>query len=93
MREADWQATVEATLKLQGWRLYHTRDSRGSVGGFPDIIAIRGSRLLAIELKNETRKATSQQVEWLEAFAGVESVESYLWRPDDWPDVQRLSLK
>lgn len=40
MSEADLLATVERMCKLLGFRYYHTRYSRGSVPGFPDLVII-----------------------------------------------------
>ena len=35
MKEADFQATVIELAELQGWRVYHTHDSRRSQPGLP----------------------------------------------------------
>ena len=80
--EKELQADVIGLLKLAGWIVYHTFDSRRSAPGFPDLIAIRGKRLLALELKTSTGKATEDQYAWLRAFAGVERVEAYIVRPE-----------
>ncbi len=91
--ERAFQAQVIALAKLTGWRIYHTYDSRRSEPGFPDLILIRGSVLLAIELKSETGKPTAEQLAWLGSFAGVQRVESSLWRPSDWDTIQATLAK
>ena len=93
MAEAVLYEAVRAHLKAFGWRWYHTRDSRGSNAGFPDIVATRGNGfgpLLFIELKREKGKETSEQIAWREALtgAGGEShtpygAKAFVWRPSD----------
>jgi len=66
-----------------GWLAYHTHDSRHSAAGFPDIIAIRDGRLLAIETKSSSGVVSSDQRAWLVAFAGVPGAAAYVIRPAD----------
>jgi VRR-NUC domain len=85
--EQHLQAAVEAELKLRGWRYYHSHDSRRSVAGFPDLVCVRGRRVLVAELKTANGRVRSEQREWLDAFA-LAGVESHLWRlPGDWAKV------
>lgn len=72
--EAAFQVRVVGLLQLHGYRVYHTHDSRRSEPGFPDLLAIRGGRLLAIELKVGRRQVTAEQREWLRLFDGVREV-------------------
>lgn len=96
VREKDWQATVEDLAALFGWELrYHTRDSRGSVAGFPDLVLIRGSELLIAELKTDAARSrvTPAQQAWLDGFAAC-GVEVHVWRPRDFDVVrERLSRR
>lgn len=69
---------------LLGWRIYHTRDSRGSYSGFPDLTMVRGPRLVFAELKSDRGIVSSEQAEWLAALRRVEVVEVAVWRPEDW---------
>ncbi len=80
------QECVEALLQYNGWLCYHTRDSRGSREGFPDIAAAhRGrQRLLFAELKAEGADPTPHQSHWLATLAATERAEVYLWRPLHW---------
>src|SRR5689334_11224759 len=48
--EKLFQATVEKTLRDRGWLVYHTRDSRKSEAGFPDVIALRAGYMIVAEL-------------------------------------------
>lgn len=81
--ERAYMAELVDVLGRFGWRSYHTFDSRHSVAGFPDIVAIKGSRLLAIEVKSDTGKVSAEQREWLVAFANVEGVDAFVIRPAD----------
>lgn len=71
MTEAQWQEIVEQLAGLGGWMHYHTRDSRGSVAGFPDLVLIRSPELLFVELKRQGKDPTAEQDRWLTALEGV----------------------
>ena len=95
MSERDFSSSVEATLRLLGWRWCHFRAARTAQGwrtplsgdaGFPDIVAVRGSRLLFCELKSERGAVRSEQRDWLEALEAA-GQEAYLWRPRDWDAI------
>lgn len=83
MSEATFQQQVEAVAKRLGWRCYHTKFSQGSSAGFPDLVMVRGLRLVFAELKrqSETRgKVTAKQQAWLDDLeavaAGIDAVRS-----------------
>ena len=83
--EAAWQAAILQLARLHGWLAYHTHDARKSEEGFPDIIAVRGDRCLAIELKVGKRGVTDAQHTWLNALEDVPGISSHIWRlPGDW---------
>ena len=99
--ENGFQQAVIDYARLMDWSLYHTYDSRRSDDGFPDLVMVRNSDLIIAEVKSETgrlklkgrttksgRKMLSQ-LEWLEAFAQCPCVEVYLWRPRDWPFIEK----
>jgi len=84
------------------WLCYHTYDSRRSEAGFPDLVLVRGSRLLFVECKSERGWVRPEQRRWLEALGaiggpqfgfdergvvvGPRLPEVYVWRPADWRD-------
>lgn len=80
------QQVIELS-SLSGWLCYHTHDSRRSQAGFPDLVMIRGERLIFAELKSEKGKTSSQQDEWLSALKGSRQGEVYVWRPSDWDEL------
>lgn len=86
--ERAFQRVVEQLLTLHGWRYYHTHDSRRSIPGFPDIVALRGHRLLALELKTRRGRATADQLAWLVAFAEIPFAWSGIVRTSD--DISEL---
>lgn len=97
----EWVVDV---ADLFGWRTYHTHDSRHSQRGFPDLVMVRGRRVIFAELKSANGTLTPEQKGWLEALLyvssgdaitgsnpkGVAEVEVYLWRPSDQAEVERV---
>jgi hypothetical protein len=93
--EASFQKQVLALAKLKGWRDYHTHDSRRSAAGFPDLVLVRGERLIFAELKRDGGKPRPEQMEWLTALGGVGGivcghVQTFVWRPADWNRIVEL---
>jgi hypothetical protein len=86
--ERDFQGEVLAAAKLLGWRTFHVLDSRGSAAGFPDVVAVRGARLIMAELKREKGTVTADQQAWLDALERVQTLDTHLWRPSDWSAVE-----
>jgi len=85
--EKDWQRNVLRVAALYQWNLtYHTFDSRRSAPGFPDLILLKGSRMLAVELKREDGRLSPEQRAWL---VGLEAagIEVDVWRPSDLTEV------
>lgn len=88
--ERDWQAKVQIMLTAYGWLWYHAPDNRpGANGrvqaikaGFPDLVAVRGARILYIELKKEIGKTTPEQDVWHWKLREA-GAEVYVWRPSD----------
>lgn len=76
--------TVRACAMVYGWTVYHTYDSRRSEPGFPDLVMVRGGRLIFAELKSDVGKLTSPQKHWISALSLVaDTPEVYVWRPVD----------
>jgi len=87
--ERDFQAAVLDLARLRGWRSFHVRESQGSAHGWPDLILLRRGRMIAAELKSMKGRPTPWQLVWLEDLGQVAGVESHLWRPSDWDDIEQ----
>jgi hypothetical protein len=93
--EAEFSTQVEGLLSLCGWRWHHSRPARTKDGwvtpisgdaGLPDIIAVRGTELIWIELKSETGRVSPDQKLWIEALRAA-GQRVYVWRPSDWDEI------
>lgn len=88
LTEKQFMQQVIDLLKLRNWFYYHTHDSRRSVPGFPDIIALKGARMLVIELKSEKGQLTWAQKRWFAAFlVACPKAKVRIWRPSDWDEI------
>lgn len=93
LSERQLQDLILNLARHLGWRSYHTFDSRRSQPGFPDLVLVRGSRVLWRELKAQTGRLSSEQHGWLHDLerAGQDAA---VWRPADWfTDVIRNDLE
>lgn len=92
--ETDFQQAVIDLAKLRNWHVVHYRPAvagpqsrryltalQGHKGA-PDLILARDGRVLLVELKTQTGRATPEQRAWL-AAAGEHG---RLWKPSQWDD-------
>jgi hypothetical protein len=88
--EKEFMEAVIKRAKELAWKVYHTRDSRKSEAGFPDLVLLRGPSIVVAELKkSEDEEPTPAQRNWLEAFSEA-GIAAYCWRPTDWPEIERV---
>jgi hypothetical protein len=96
--ESDFQQAVTDALTLFGWRWVHFRPARTVRGwktalsgspGYPDISAVRGDRIIFVELKAAKGELRDEQRSWLSAL-GAAGAEVHCWRPSDWPLIEDL---
>lgn len=91
LTEAQFEAAVERAAKLLGWRYYHTYNSMRSIPGFPDLVLVRGRRLIFAELKLDSGRVSQPQQNWLDDLRLVgPPTEVYLWRPRDWASIEQI---
>ena len=97
MTEDELLAGITEAATFLGWRWYHVRRSDSiSMGhmGFPDLVLARAGRVLFLELKTETGKASADQHAWLEALAGGNAEHDrrtvQLVRPADYDRILEL---
>ena len=87
--EAEFQSQVIELATLYGWKWFHDHDSRRNPAGLPDLLMVKGDRLLAVELKSEVGRVRPDQREWLDALAAT-GAETAIWRPSDIEQVQSV---
>lgn len=87
--EREWQAQVSELAGILGWAVWHVLDARGMERGWPDLTLARPPRLVFAELKAERTRVRPEQAATLELLRAC-GQEAYLWRPSDWPQVQRV---
>ena len=95
---SDFERVVTDALRLFNWRFVHQRPAQTSRGwrtaltghkGFPDFVAVRGERLLFIEIKGDTGYPDPEQRAWRDALIAA-GAEWACWRPKDWDAVKHL---
>lgn len=89
MAEKEFLAQAVQLARLCGWLCYHTLDSRGSAGGFPDLVLVKGRRVVWAELKSESGRLSPGQESWRDRLLAA-GQEWYCWRPSDWPEIGRV---
>jgi len=107
--ESELATWLEDLLNVTGWLWCHSRPARtkdswrtaitGHKGWF-DYVAVRGARLVLIELKSEKGKLSPEQKDWHDAIdlmnrlrlrKGYKNpVEKYLVRPKDRDDIEEV---
>ena len=90
--EADFQQTVIQLFRATGWRVYHNVNSKGSDPGWPDLQCLKRGRLVFAELKTQRGRVTAEQEFILNELRGA-GQETYLWRPSDWVEIERVALE
>lgn len=103
--EEEFQRAVIDYARLHGWLVAHFRPVRvqrknGSVyfetpaaadgKGFPDLVLLREKRLIVAELKVGSNKPSPEQEKWLAAFGKLSVVQTFVWRPESWPQIEEL---
>ncbi len=90
--EAGFQSAVMELATLAGWLVWHDADSRKNAPGLPDLIMVKPPRAVFAELKTASGRLRADQRRWLDALGACPGVETYLWRPSDWPAIERTLL-
>jgi hypothetical protein len=85
MTEIQLQQSVEELAGLLGWWAWHDRDSRRNKAGLPDLLLVRGSRVLWRELKTQSGRVRPEQRQVL-AMLTAAGQDAGVWRPQQWTD-------
>ena len=90
IKEKQFQAGIVILAEYLKWKVFHTYDSRRSIGaGFPDLVMARHDRLIFAELKTATGRLSKKQKEWGATLDQTEA-EYYVWRPEDWDEIEKI---
>lgn len=86
-------AHFRPAMTAHGWRTPVQADGKG----WPDLFLVRPPRLVVAELKRDAPTAHAREKQlsddqrvWLRLFEGCAAVEVHVWRPADWPDIERV---
>lgn len=98
LTEREFQAQITEYAELCGWSWAHFRPAETSKGwrtpvsgpmgkGWPDLVLVRGRRLIFMEVKRAGAMATADQLRVLDLLA--DAVETYTVAPKDWDFIER----
>lgn len=101
LSERAFQREVLRYAKQRGWKAFHASRAQykggqwltpygGDGKGFPDLLLLRGTRLVIAELKAQAGTLRKEQRDWLHAFQQLPCAEVYLWRPSDWHTILQI---
>ena len=92
------QEQILDLAKIYGWTRAHFRPAMTKYGwrtpvngdgqGFPDLLLLRGVRMLAWECKSVGEKTSPCQDAWLAAFALIPGCDSRVVRCTDWGYIE-----
>ena len=96
--ESAFQRQVLALAKMLGWRTAHFRPAMNQRGdwrtpvagdgkGWPDLVLVKGERVLFRELKTDRGVLSPEQREWRDALQAA-GADYAVWRPKDWPIIE-----
>lgn len=99
LTEAQFLRQVTELAEIRGWQWLHlrpgmTRDSwrtpiSGPLGkGWPDLVLVRGERIIFAELKRDGAKTTPEQDAVLKVLRAAGP--AFVWRPEDWPEIEAV---
>jgi hypothetical protein len=88
--EAHFMARVRKLARLYGWVDWHTLDSTGTRSGEPDLRLVRPPRYILAELKSQHGRLSLPQAAAIALLEQCPGIETYVWKPSDWQDIQRV---
>ena len=91
-KESEFQAAVIQLAELNGWLVYHAANTKGQLrgqtaAGFPDLVLVKGKKIMFRELKIGRNTATTQQLFW-QAHLKSGGHDVAIWHPDYWDAIE-----
>ena len=82
----QWRAVHFESVRVQypGGKMAWKTPFAGDGKGFPDIMAVRGQRLLAIEVKGKGDSVRAEQHQWLAELDALPCCDAVVATPKDW---------
>ena len=90
VNEKEFSQAVVEYAEASHWLVFRTWSSIHSPAGEPDLRMVRPPRVIFAELKREKGKVSEKQQEALELLRQCPGVETYLWRPSCWDEIERI---
>jgi hypothetical protein len=101
MTENDLLLQIIDLGHLYGWKIAHFRPAMKKDGtwvtpvsadgkGFPDLVMVKQSRLIFAELKSDTGKLSPEQQVWIDALTCSMRCEVYIWKPENFTEIQEI---
>ena len=96
MTESEWQQKVLKSAHQLGWQSMHIGrtgkhqavGAKGTMGtGWPDLVLVKGGRIIFAELKTARAGVTVEQRSVLMLLMDVAGAEVHVWRPQDFGQV------
>lgn len=84
--EAAFQRLVVDLAEWCGWLCWHDHDSRTNAAGLPDLLLLRGTRLLWRELKTASGRIRPAQADFGARLLAA-GQDWAVWRPADWSSI------
>lgn len=102
--ERQCEDTILEAAATFGWLAHATRPAPSNKGwrtpirgnkGFPDLVLVRGSEILFVELKRKPNRVEPDQTRWLGALSDTGRVEVHVvWVPEGLqPFLERLARR
>ena len=100
LSEKAFSKQVVDYANLRGWRCAHFRPALTADGkwvtpvaaqgvGFPDLVCVRGGKVLWVELKAGKGRLRPEQKVWLDSLRAA-GQEVYVWHPKDWEQLAEV---
>lgn len=90
LTEKQFQSNVVRQARTWGWWVHHQTISYRSGAGLPDLLLIRGDRIVFAELKSMKGRVSPAQQDVIERIRATGKAEAYIWRPDQDEEIAEV---